>query len=114
MTAHTLLRTARKTAGLSQVELAGLSAVRQEAISRVEGGRDPRFSTWERLVDATGHRVVLVPTRRATVSEVAGQIAADLKAGRRDHAFRALIQLGDNLAAEEGLIRGHWPSPNLH
>lgn len=51
---------ARKQAGLSQVELALRAAVAQSVISAYENGRrEPSVSTLRRLVESTGHRLVV-------------------------------------------------------
>lgn len=104
--AATLLRSARKGAGLSQGELAKRVAHPQESISRVERGRDPRLSTWSSLVWGTGHSTVLIPTIRAGVAELSAEIAQRLSRDDSAGALRALIQINDNLSSEHGLVRG--------
>ncbi|MHB1905389.1 MAG: helix-turn-helix domain-containing protein [Acidimicrobiales bacterium] len=55
-----LLRQARLGAGLSQTEVARRAHVAQSVISAYESGRrEPSVSTLERLIRATGHRLVL-------------------------------------------------------
>lgn len=55
-----LLREARISARLSQTEVARRALVAQSVISAYESGRrEPSVSTLERLVRATGHRLVL-------------------------------------------------------
>lgn len=50
-----VLRTARRAAGLSQVELAHAAGVTQSVISAYENGhREPSLTTLRRLVEATG------------------------------------------------------------
>ena len=57
-----LLRYARRSAGLSQRELAHRAGVPQPAISRIESRRTvPRADTLERLLRACGVRLELVP-----------------------------------------------------
>jgi transcriptional regulator with XRE-family HTH domain len=57
-----LLRYARRTAGLSQRELALRSGVPQPAIARIETRRTvPRADTLERLLRACGVRLELAP-----------------------------------------------------
>ena len=59
-TSGSLLKQARLQAHLSQTELAGRARVAQSVISAYESGRrEPSVSTLERLVRATGHRLVL-------------------------------------------------------
>jgi predicted nucleotidyltransferase/DNA-binding XRE family transcriptional regulator len=53
--AASLLREARRRAGLSQVELAGRAGVTQSVVSAYESGaRQPSLPTLKRLVEATG------------------------------------------------------------
>ena len=55
-----LLSEARKRARLSQTDLARRAHVAQSVISAYESGRrEPALSTLERLIAATGHRLVL-------------------------------------------------------
>jgi transcriptional regulator with XRE-family HTH domain len=64
MTAHTLIREARRRAGLSQGDLATLSRTSQPAIARLErGSGNPTLATLQRLVNAAGFevRIDLVP-----------------------------------------------------
>ena len=64
MNTATALRNARRTAGLSQRELALRARVAQPAIARIEaGGVVPRVDTLEHLLRACGH--TLQVTRRA-------------------------------------------------
>ena len=56
----TLIRDARRGAGLTQVELARRLGTTQPVISRWErGGDEPRLSTLERILRACGQRLVL-------------------------------------------------------
>lgn len=60
----TTLRNARRTAGLTQRELAARARIAQPAIARIEtGGVIPRVDTLERLLRACGHNLEV--TRRA-------------------------------------------------
>lgn len=60
MDAASTLRDARRSAGLTQVELAERSGVTQSVISAYEAGRrEPSVPMLERLVEATGHRLEL-------------------------------------------------------
>ena len=102
----TLLRAARKSNSLTQVDLARKSRIHQGNISEIENGRDLSVSTFERLLRGTGHGLFALPTRRADVSEVARAIRLKLNQGNAPSALRSLIQLNDNLTAEHGLLRG--------
>jgi hypothetical protein len=55
MTGGTLIREARRRAGITQAELARRAGLQQPAIARWENGRaEPSLSTLERLVGACG------------------------------------------------------------
>lgn len=61
MTAGTLVREARRAAGLTQRDLAARSGVPQPAIARLERGRaSARFETLDRLLQACGKALELV------------------------------------------------------
>jgi predicted transcriptional regulator len=64
MNTATVLRNARRAAGMSQRELARRAGVAQPAVARIEaGGVVPRVDTLERLLRASGH--TLEVNRRA-------------------------------------------------
>lgn len=102
----TLVRSARKSKGFTQRQLAELTGVDQSGVSRTEAGRDADFSTVERLIAGAGHRLFAVPTRRDDAASIAVDIRTHLRAGDKERALRALLQLNDNLVAERGLVRG--------
>lgn len=106
MASVTILRSARKSSGLSQVELADITNVDQASISRVETGRDVTLSTLETLLGATRHRLYAAPSVRADASTLTADIRSWLRSGDTGRAVRALIQINDNLVAEHGLLRG--------
>ncbi len=61
-TAPTLLRHARRVAGLSQQTLSKRAGVTQASISRIEDGKaSPRLDTFERLLEACGFTLELAP-----------------------------------------------------
>jgi transcriptional regulator with XRE-family HTH domain len=101
-----LVRAARRSRRLTQQQLAERTHIDQATVSRTERGRDSGFTTIDRLLSGAGHRLYLAPTRRDDAASVAAQIRRSLRVGDKDGALRALIQLGDNLAAERGLVRG--------
>jgi uncharacterized protein len=70
--AGSLLRCARKAAGITQAELARRAGVTQSVISAYEAGRrEPAVSTLSRLVDATGATLRMhVEPRRAEVRQL--------------------------------------------
>lgn len=104
--ASTLVRAARLSRRLTQVQLADRTRIDQATVSRSEGGRDADFTTVDRLLAGAGHRLYSAPTRRDDAATVAAEIRQRLRDGDKDRALRALIQLNDNLVAERGLVRG--------
>ncbi|MEO7803175.1 MAG: helix-turn-helix domain-containing protein [Actinomycetota bacterium] len=62
MNASRMLRQARRRAGLTQRELSIRARMKQPLIARIESGAvDPRQETIERLLEACGFDVELVP-----------------------------------------------------
>jgi uncharacterized protein len=58
--ASTLLRTARRHAGLTQAQLGERAGLSQAEVARLErAGSNPTAATLERLLRATGHRLEL-------------------------------------------------------
>jgi len=63
MDAASLVRGARKAAGLTQRDLAKLAGVAQPTVARIErSAQIPRADMLDRLLRATGFELVLVPT----------------------------------------------------
>lgn len=104
--ASTAVRAARRSSRLTQKQLADGTRVDQASVSRVENDRDVEAKTVDRLLAGTGHRLYAAPTRRDDASATAVEIRQQLRNGDRDRALRALIQLNDDLLAEDGLVRG--------
>ena len=105
-TAARLLRQARRGRSLTQRELAVRAGVRQPALASAESGaHDPGSDRLADLVAATGQRLAVLPTRAHTVADIADAIYEALRTGERERAFRLLVQLGDELAAETGPVR---------
>jgi transcriptional regulator with XRE-family HTH domain len=80
MSPSVLVRSARKSAGLTQAELAERAGVTQPVIARLErGGGNPTFTTLERVLHAAGHRLELSAVHQGlrTVDEtlIAQQLA---------------------------------------
>ena len=106
MTAGTLLREARRNRGLSQRALAERSGAVQPTIAALESGRhDPGVATLERFVAASGARLAVLPTRVRPVADAADAIRRLVAEDQLDEAFRELIQVADDLGAENGAIR---------
>jgi hypothetical protein len=78
MEPSTLIREARKAAGLTQAELAERARMQQPEIARLERrGANPRLSTLRRVVAATGHSLRLDLDDDAGIDETL--IAASLE-----------------------------------
>lgn len=105
-TSSTLVRAARRSRHLTQARLAELTGIDQASVSHHERGRDATFSTVDRLLAGTGHRLYAAPTRRDDAASAAVAIRDYLRAKDPDRALRALLQLNDDLTAEHGLVRG--------
>jgi transcriptional regulator with XRE-family HTH domain len=102
----TLVRAARRSRQITQARLAQLTGIDQASVSHHERGRDAAYSTVDRLLAGTGHRLYAAPTRRDDAASAAEAIRQHLRANDTDRALRALLQLNDNLIAEHGLVRG--------
>ena len=106
MSASGTLRYARRSAGLSQRDLARRAGVYQPRIAEAEAARfDPGSGTLDRVLAATGHRLVVVSSRATTAAETADAVRDALEAGNEARAFREVIQLSDDLAATTPSIR---------
>jgi transcriptional regulator with XRE-family HTH domain len=83
MDAAALIRHARAVAGLTQAELAHRAGVKQPEIARLEAaGANPRISTLDKVVAATGHTLNLGLDRGAGIDE--SLIAASLRQGHAE------------------------------
>jgi transcriptional regulator with XRE-family HTH domain len=83
MSAASLIRSARTSAGLTQAQLAERMGVQQPVVARLERtGSDPRFSTVVRALQAVGQGVYVSPAGGAQVDEP--QIAANLRLSPAD------------------------------
>ena len=101
-----LLRHARHSTPLSQSALAARVGFRQSNISRLESeGRDVNVDTLDRLLRAAGFRLAALPTQSASVAEASDSTARFVAADNEDGAYRAVIQLADDLAREHGAER---------
>lgn len=106
MSSSGLIKTARSTRGLSQIELAERTGFDQAVISRYERGSGVRFSTLDKILGYTGNSLYLAPTIGLSADQAAILIAKYLKATDTQSALRVLIQLNDDLQRERGITRG--------
>jgi transcriptional regulator with XRE-family HTH domain len=102
METASLIRGARRAAGLTQCELADRARTAQPAVAAYESGaRTPNITTLERLLQACDHDVEVLAhpkVRRgaASLAELAPTIADDLKAGNERDAERLLFGFADD------------------
>lgn len=106
MTSSGLIKTARSSRGLSQIELAERTGFDQAVISRYERGSGVRFATLDKILGSTGNSLYLAPTNGLSAYQAALLIAKKLKASETQSALRVLIQLNDDLLREHGITRG--------
>jgi transcriptional regulator with XRE-family HTH domain len=95
----TVLRDARRAAGLTQAELAARLGTTQSAIARLEArGANPCFGTLARAVSACGHDLVIdIRPSKASVDESQIRERLTLTAAQRltsfDQSYASLRQL---------------------
>ena len=106
MSSSGLIKTARSTRGLSQIELAKRTGFDQAVISRYERGSGVRFSTLDKILGSTGNSLYLAPTNGLSADQAAILITKHLKATETQSALRVFIQLNDDLLREHGITRG--------
>jgi transcriptional regulator with XRE-family HTH domain len=98
--AGSLLKKARKDAGLTQAEVARRLGTSQSAIARLEGpGANPRLQTLIGAVEATGHTLdARLSPRTAGIDETL--VAASLRESpiQRLRGFQALHRSARNLS----------------
>lgn len=93
----TILRYARRRAGLTQRELAACAHVPQPAIARIESGAvSPRLSTLLPLIEATGFALEIVPAIGDGVDRTLIRSALERSPEER---IRAATVAATNLAA---------------
>jgi predicted transcriptional regulator len=98
MEPSTLIRQARQAAGLTQAELAKRAGMKQPEIARLESvGANPRLSTLDRIVSATGHNLNLGLEEGSGIDET--MIAANLRLTPEERlrqfeaAYRSIAEL---------------------
>lgn len=86
-----LLRAARRSAGLTQAELAHLAATSQSAVAAYEGGgREPTLPVLERMLRAAGH-LLSVDMKRDTRIYRLADLAEDIRAAIDDSRRLRLV-----------------------
>ncbi len=100
MSIATSLRRARLNSGVSLRHTATASGVGASSLSNIESGRrEPTSGTVERIADALGVRVAVIPrVDRLTAVDAAETIASYADAEPAT-AYRVFLQLADDLAA---------------
>ncbi len=99
---ETLLRDARKRAGLTQSQLAHRAHTSQSTLARYEsGGLVPRIETLARLLAETGHTLVIsaqpeVRRGAQTIGQVADALRSLVHAEGRRPAWRRLLDFVDD------------------
>lgn len=97
-----ILEAARKSQGVSQVQLARRAKTFQANVSMIESGAtDPGISTIEQILSPLGFTLIAIPTTKSSVAEVAIRIGESVKENKLARAFRLIIQLHDNLRSAE-------------
>lgn len=97
-----MIRSARRAAGITQLELAERAGTAQPAVAAYEsGGRTPSIATLRRLLDACEHDVEVLARPRvrrgaASLAELARPIEEDLGEGRERDALRLLFGFADD------------------
>jgi transcriptional regulator with XRE-family HTH domain len=103
MSTAQLVREARRGRGLSQRALASRAGLRQSALADIErAAHDTAGGQLDRLVNAAGYRLAVLPTTARSAADWGDVIYQELRSPRRSEAvaFRALIGLSDDLAGQ--------------
>ncbi|HUY50704.1 MAG TPA: helix-turn-helix domain-containing protein [Streptosporangiaceae bacterium] len=106
--AGTLLRQARKRAGLSQAELAARAGVTQSVISAYESGhRQPAIPALAALVDAAGYELVIGLRRQPRrLGRLSGPVGRRVRRHRNDLVAAAAAHGVKNLRVFGSVARG--------
>ncbi len=106
-----LIRQARRSARLSQQDLAELTGLHQPGIAAIESaGHDTRVERLERILGAVHQRIIAIPTTAPSAAEVADALfdicrTPSTDRARENKALRALIGFSDRLAEAEPATR---------
>jgi predicted nucleotidyltransferase/DNA-binding XRE family transcriptional regulator len=106
--AGTLLRQARKRAGLSQAELAARAGVTQSVISAYESGqRQPSIPALTRLIEAAGFQLMLGLRRQpGRLRGLSGPVGRRVRSHRQDLIAAAAVHGVRNLRVFGSVARG--------
>ena len=102
MDTGTLIRGARRAAGMTQLELASRAGTAQPAVAAYESGsRAPNLATLERLLGACEHDMEVLARPRvrrgaASLAALGETIAEDLERDRERDALRLLFGFADD------------------
>lgn len=102
MNVASVIRDARRSASITQLELARHAGTAQPAVAAYESGaRVPTLATLERLLDGCDHDVRLLARPRvrrgaASLAELAATIERDLAQSREQDALRLLFGFADD------------------
>jgi len=107
-TAGSLLRRARRGAGISQAELAFRAHVAQSVISAYEAGRrQPSLPTLARLIDAAGCDLIVdIQQQPPQLSRLSGPVGRQVRRKRRDLVAAAAAHDVTNLRVFGSVARG--------
>jgi uncharacterized protein len=107
-TAGGLLRRARRSAGISQAELAFRAGVAQSVISAYEAGRrQPSLPTLAKLIDAAGCDLVVdIQHQPAELTKLSGPVGRQVRRKRRDLVAAAAAHDVTNLRVFGSVARG--------
>ncbi|WP_054680330.1 helix-turn-helix domain-containing protein [Microbacterium sp. No. 7] len=107
MSIATALSAQRRRHGFPANEVAARARTSPAALSHIEAGRRlPRIDLAERIAEAMGSRIVVLPGARGRrgPAEIVDDIRHDLAQAHHDWAFRRLIQLSDDLRAVDPFV----------
>jgi transcriptional regulator with XRE-family HTH domain len=106
-----LLREARRSAGLTQADLARRLGISQAAVAKLERpGANPTVDTLDRALWATGHRLALdAQPRSAGVDESLIRRQLELSPAERIHGIESMYAQMRALAEAGARSRGEHP-----